>query len=329
MAVRPKVRHVIGTFGLNPYDDPDLENDRSIVELWDSLPPLLLGRTFLHEGCNIVVAMDWTPVRKLLTKQFRTSTRAPKKIRLLAQVEITSRNEFSKYDWYPEFFVESYLYDLFIALNLALPGAADFFNVTVETVGPRQPERLDLSAFYFETAFRSRDQWPTLQYIDLRTVSVWFNRVRTGFSQVPDTPVERALFAMLHVCRSNGRPEDIVWLFYAFESLFKTRVGENYSALLERICLLLQPDGAQEKLLRKNMRAMYEFRSAFVHGGLQIIRPMHNERMDKRVDESYGKTVELSQYGTKLLLGCLQRYIQENWRDVRYKTTVEPVDDEV
>ena len=329
MAARPKVRHVIGTFGLSPYDDPDLEYDRSIVELWNSLPPLLHSRAFLDDGCKIVVAMDWTPVRELLTKQLRTSTRAPKKIRLLAKVGITSRNKFSNYDWYPEFFVESYLYDLFIALNLALPGAADFFNVTVETVRPRQSERLDLSAFYFETAFRSRRQWPTLQYIDPRTVSVWFNRVRTGFSQVPDTPVERALFAMLHVCRSSGRPEDIVWLFYAFESLFQTRVGENYSALLERVCLLLQPDRVQEKLLRKNMRAMYDFRSAFVHGGLPIIHPMHNEVMDKRVDKQYGKTVELSQYGTKLLLGCLQRYIHEGWRDVRYKTTVEPANDQV
>jgi hypothetical protein len=250
-------------------------------------------------------------------------------MRLSAQVAITSRNELSKRDWYPEFFVESYLYDLFIALNLALPGAADFFNVTVETLAPRQAERLDLSAFYFETAFRSRHQWPTLRYINPETVSVWFNRVRTGFGQVPDTPVERALFAMLHVCRSSGRPEDIVWLFYAFESLLQTRVGENYSALLERVCLLLQPDGAQERLLRKNMRAMYDYRSAFVHGGLKIIHPMHNEVMDKRVEESYDKTVALSQYATKLLLGCFQRYIHEDWREVRFRTAVEAAHDEV
>lgn len=329
MATRLEVRHVVGTFALNSYDNPDLEYDRSIVELWGSLPPLLRSRTFLHDGCNIVVTMDWTPVRKLLTKQLRTSNWPTKKLRLPAQVEITSWNKFSKLDWYPEFFVESYLYDLFIALNLALPGAANFFNVTVEKVGLGQPERLDLSAYYFETAFRSRDQWPTLQFIDPQTVSVWFNRVRTGFGQIPDSPVERAMFAMLHVCRSSGRPEDIVWLFYAFESLFQTRVGENYSALHERVCLLLQPDSAQEKHLRKNMRAMYDFRSAFVHGGLQIIHPMHNEVMDKRVEKSYGTIVELSQYGTKLLLACLQRYIQENWREVRYKTTVEPANDEV
>lgn len=324
-----KVCHVVGTFGLSPYDDPDHEYDRAIVELWSSLPPLLVSRTFLHDGCNIAIAMDWSLVRVLLTKQLRTATRTPKKLQLPAQVEITSRNKFSKHGWYPEFFVQSYLYDLFIVLNLALPGAADFFNVAVETVGLGHPERLDLSAYYFETAFRSRGQWPTLQYIDPRAVSVWFNRVRTGFDQVPDTPIERAMFAMLHVCRSSGRPEDIVWLFYAFESLFQTRVGENYSALLERICLLLQPDSTQEKNLRKNMRAMYDFRSSFVHGGLQIIHPMHNEVMDKRVDESYSKIVELSQYGAKLLLACLQRYIQKGWHEVRYKTIVEPTNDEV
>jgi Apea-like HEPN len=225
------------------------------------------------------------------------------------------------------FFVESYLYDLFTALNLSLPRAADFFNVTIETERSRQRKRLDLSAFYFETAFRSRHQWPTIQYIDPQTVSVWFNRVRTGFGQVPESPIECAIFAMLHVCRSSGRPEDIVWLFYAFESLFQTRVGENYSAILDRVCLLLSPDSEQEKVLRKKFRAMYDFRSAFVHGGLPIIHPIHHDGIDKRAEEFYGKTIELSQYGTKLLLGCFQRYVRENWRTVRYRTTVEPAND--
>jgi len=225
--------------------------------------------------------------------------------------------------------MESHLYDLFIILNLALPGAADFLNVSVEPVGAGQRDRLELSAYYFQIAFRNSAQWPILRSIDPQTVLSWYSQVRNGFGQVPDTPVERAMFALLHVCRSSGRPEDLVWLFYAFESLFRTRIGENYSSLLERVRLLLEPDSEQEKQLRKNLRAMYDFRSSFVHGGLQVIHPMHNETMDPRVEDRYGTTVELSQYGTRLLLACLQRYINENWREVKYKTAIEPGNDDV
>jgi len=72
---------------------------------------------------------------------------------------------------------------------------------------------------------------------------------------------------------------------------------------------------------------MYDYRSSFVHGGLQVIHPMHNEQIDNRIDDQYSKIVELSLYGTRLLLASLQRYIEENWSEVRYKTTIEPVND--
>lgn|SRR5450759_787857 len=353
MTARPKVCHVYGMFRLNFEDDDNLVHQRSITELWRSLPSSLSSRSFVHEGCDVVVSMDWSPVGNHFAKQLSSYTlEMPEEdwwkiysaeLRLPANVEISGRSKFSENKWGPEYFVESYLYDLFVILNLALPGSADFLNVGVESASRDQlelikfsqyasaslehRERLELSAYYFESEFRKRKHWPTLRAFDPQVVATWYYRVRSGISQVPDTPVERAVFALLHVCRSSGRPEDLVWLFYAFESLFQTRVGENYSALLERLLLLLKPDNEQEKQLRKRFRAMYDYRSSFVHGGLQVIHPMHNEQIDNRIDDQYSKIVELSLYGTRLLLASLQRYIEENWSEVRYKTTIEPVND--
>lgn len=341
--MRTETRTVVGTFSLNAEDDTSLEYEKSIVDCWKRLPTDFSTRAFVHDGCEVHVTLDWSPVTAHLAEQLGISTvlrvspeSLPEnwaesywaEIRLPAIVEIKGSNELSEYKWYPEFFVETYLYDVFVVLNLALPGAADFVSVGVESVrgGPR--DRLELSAYYFENAFREPEQWPYLRPLAPATVLSWYGRVRNGFTQVPITPVERALFAMLHVCRSSGRPEDLVWLFYAFESLFQTRVGENYSALLDRLRLLLEPDGEREKELRKHLRAMYDYRSSFVHGGLAVIHPMHHEVMDKRVDETYGTTIKLSQYGTRLLLACFQRYIRENWREVGYKTTLEPANDE-
>jgi hypothetical protein len=352
MVTRTEVRQIVGNF--TPGVDPETSLDyaRSTVDTWKTLAAVLRERKYHHEGCDISVQVDWEPVHALLAEELRDSldlfSDPPsgmvrewryiplqpddrriyyEETSLPAHVEISGQNKLSNFDWYPEFFVETYLYDLFLVLNLALPGSADFLNVTVHSIG-RSPERLGLSAYYWWSAYQSKDQWPLLHAIDPRVVAAWFYSVRRGFAQVPETSVERAMFAILHVCRSGGRPEDIVWLFYAFESFFQTRVGENFSALLERLQLILQPDIEQEKQLRKQLRAMYDFRSSFVHGGFNVIHPIHSEVMDKRVDDSYRRIIDLSEYGAKLLLACLQRYVQEGWREVRYRTTVEPISDE-
>jgi hypothetical protein len=341
--LRTESRTLIGGFALNVEDGDQLDYEASIVDCWEQLPSTFGSGTFKQDGCTVTVKMDWSPVSAHLAKQLAMSRDLRKgrggpteewvneywsQTRVPVVVELSGRSKQSEYDWYPDFFVQCHVYDVFVAFNLALPGAADFLGVGVIPKHGGPPEHLELSAFYFEKAARTQGQWPPLRRLPLEKVMSWYRRVRAGFGQVPTNPVERALFAMLHVCRSQGRPEDIIWLFYAFESLFQTKVGENYAALVDRIRLVLQPDSTQEKALRKQLRAMYEYRSAFVHGGLAVIHPMHHEVMDIRVDESYRTTVSLSEDGMRLLLACLQRYIGEDWRAVRYSTILEPANDE-
>jgi hypothetical protein len=38
---------------------------------------------------------------------------------------------------------------------------------------------------------------------------------------------------------------------------------------------------------------------------------MHREVMDRRVDDAYGSTIQLSQYGIKLLVACFQHYAKK------------------
>jgi hypothetical protein len=91
-------------------------------------------------------------------KEYWAETRLP------VSVQISGANEFSNYDWYPDFFVQSQLHDVFVASNLALPGAADFLAVGLESrVAGRPHDRLELSAFYFEQVFREANRWPKLE----------------------------------------------------------------------------------------------------------------------------------------------------------------------
>jgi hypothetical protein len=108
----------------------------------------------------------------------------------------------------------------------------------------------------------------------------------------------------------------VIWLFYAFESLFQTRAGENLSAIVRRICLLLEADKQQSELLRKEFRSLYDIRSTIVHGGFEIIHPLHNEILDKRVNDSFFALLTAVDFGHAVLMACIQSIIERNWRVV-------------
>ena len=354
MLTRTEVREIVGNhFSLDLNSGGSLARAQAAVDIWKSIAPFVHERKYHHDGCDIKIQVNWEPIHLLLAKELQDSLDefsepppgyekviyyvpiSPEKKEaanrdtiIPAHIEISGENELSKYLWYPEFFVEMYLYDLFLILNLAVPGSADFEYVTLRRHG-HSTDSLRLSSYYWWDIYPdNKDSWPVLNAIDPGVVAAWYYSIRRGYEQVPETSVERAMFALLHICKSGGRPEDMIWLFYAFESLFQTRVGENFSALVDRLLLILSPNDEQEKHLRKQLREMYDFRSSFVHGGLKVIHPMHVDTMDKRIDDQYLRIIELSGYGSRLLLACLQRYIQNGWHEIRYRTIVEPISGE-
>ncbi|WP_175626137.1 MULTISPECIES: hypothetical protein [Oxalobacteraceae] len=326
-----------GTFSI-PYDYKESEDHaRLSLDLWENLPASICERTYQHEKRIITVQVEWTAVVELLRQQYKISSLLHKTSRISQQdlailfktqevpcrVTISGDTAIEKgVNSHYQSFVECFLYDVFLILNLSVPGSADFYNVGfIDT--DKSFKSLQLSAYYLELLSQDKSpDWPKAKTIDVTQVEHWYNGIHRPTAQVAENPVESALFSLLHICRSRGEPGDIVWIFYGFESLFKTRVGENFSALVERISLLLSPDEKQKAVLRKQLRKMYDFRSSFVHGGLQVIHPMHHDGLDDRINSSYGNTVQLSIYGTKLLTACIQKFAMENWKSISFPMTI-------
>lgn len=327
---------ISGTFR---YDTEELfpEFGNAVVRLWENLPSEVLTRNYSHDGCSINLECDFTLIAAMQAKRLaamRSYRESPQTtpedwwkvfseaVTASCSVTIEGTNKLSENAWYPSFFFESHLYDLFFILNLALPGSTNFFKAKVTSENRKFIENMELSSFYFEDAWfiSNQGKWPTLKELSVAAVAEWFYQIRPGFNQVPESPIERAFFALLHICRSHGRSEDIIWLFYAMESLFETRVGENFTALFERICLILEPPEDIRAQLKKELRQMYDYRSAFVHGGLKVIHPHHREVMDKRVDQHYGNIVELSLRWTHILVACLQKMAENGWTELKFLT---------
>jgi hypothetical protein len=210
--------------------------------------------------------------------------------------------------------VESLIHDIFLMMNIAAPSCWDFYRASL--VGGDRLVDISLSNFYFDAAiqFSLDGGWPPSRVLELDRVISWFDTIRQGASQVPQNRMEKVLFALLHISKTDTTPLVVIWLFYAFESLLQTRVGENVSMIVRRLCLLLEANQQQSELLRKRIRMLYDIRSAIVHGGFEVAHPMHNEVLDKRVEASFERLLDATIYGYAVLLASIQTMIERNWR---------------
>lgn len=208
--------------------------------------------------------------------------------------------------------IESFVFDAFLIMNISAPGCFNLYTASLESREERLPGKIDASEFYFDLSrIDGLDgKWPQPRTLSLEEVTAWFFRVRDGVAQIPRNPAEKALFAVLHISRMDLSPMVVIWIFYALETLLDTRVGENFRVLTERIQLLLQPTMDEAKLLKTELRKLYDLRSSLVHGGLEVTHPMHNEVLDPGVEEKYRRVSSSSEFGFRVLLCAVQTLIE-------------------
>jgi hypothetical protein len=84
--------------------------------------------------------------------------------------------------------------------------------------------------------------------------------------------------------------------------------------MIYRIITLLELDEKQSKILRSKLRTLYDIRSAIVHGGFEVSHPMHNEVLDRRIDENYERISGAAEYAITTLIAAIQNTIGRGWK---------------
>jgi hypothetical protein len=196
-------------------------------------------------------------------------------------------------------------------MNIAAPGSLNLHNATLKWA-PKNPKlgrlahhTFSLSNLYFALAWldRNNNKWPKTTRLSLPDVVSWYSKVRTGASQTPRNQMEKVLFALLHLSISADTPATVVWLFNGLETLFGTRPNENRRALIERAQLLLRPNEKERKYLKDNLEKLYKIRSSFVHGGMEVVHPMHNESLDATVENKWAELSAACEFGFSIAAG--------------------------
>ena len=204
---------------------------------------------------------------------------------------------------------------MFLIVNIAAPACLDLLGAELAGSDWYRPD-VSLANIHFDVALEGfLDGALSVPHVlEVSDVLRWYNSVRDPASQVAGNPMERVLFALLHIAKADISPMTVIWLFYAFESLLQTRVGENFGALVARFRLLLNLDDKQHANLKKKLRVLYDIRSSVVHGGFSITHIIQNELLDDRVHDSINKILQATDYGNCLLVASIQQVIRNGWR---------------
>jgi hypothetical protein len=214
-----------------------------------------------------------------------------------------------------------FLYDVFAAMNLSSPGCCEFQGSIHIEHSDLWENHVVLYASMLESAWLSslESTWPTIQYIPLGKVVSWLRSLEIGTRQIANSRVERGIFSLLHVCRlSHFNPETLIWLAHALEALYDTPPALVAKHLQQRIIQVLDVPAERQKWVKKQLRQFYELRSSFVHGNLDVVHPLENERLDPQVVQYTKKLMGPINFGIMVVLATLQKHIVENWREVTF-----------
>lgn len=235
-----------------------------------------------------------------------------------AKVIFNGSNRLINNRWYPRFFVERYLYDLFLLINLSTPGACDFLNIRFMNGGAEDDERLNLSSYFFEQyLYQSYTKRAVGNgTIPFMKVLEWYKGLGIGIKQKSDKKIEKALFSVLSISKSELSVATVIWIFHALEAIYGTRVGEGFTNLIGRISLLLELSEENKKNVKKKLRELYDIRSSFVHGGYQVLHPLINETIDKKLEDDQWKLICLCQDGIEIIIESIQKIISRGWHEL-------------
>lgn len=264
--------HLQVQFTALPRTTADLESVTRVADamLWRDAAEMLRERTYLTEDGIVRVSID----RDLFIA--RTWDDGP--IPLDVQVD-DERAQGDARD--AASFVALFFHDVFLMLNLAVPGS--FGGVIML---PDESE-IVLTARMFEYAWvtASRNDGPRIEVLLLSGVIAWYDALRLGTQQVATTGVAKALFLLLHLARGEENESmSVLVLGQALDALLETRPAE--------------------------LAQFFELRDAIANGVAPVLHPMADDALDSRVDDESLAIVNAADHAAAVLVSALQARIR-------------------
>jgi hypothetical protein len=313
----------------------------AVIEVWKTVPDTL-GSLRLDTGCGpVLFSADWEAWSKAVvvgtqeTNLLYSSAPANQKLPVLAkilspksaspalEIEISGPQEIERVLRHVG---EVYLSFVFLALNLAAPGCADFWGLRIvedemndATLGYSN----DLLAGGWEEGLRLG--WPPIAQLGLSQVVEWLITNEFFKGQVACSRQQRVIYALLNLCRAGeAGPPEAIWLAHAMEALIDSPSSRINALLKDRLFLLLGSPGRSSRSIRKLLDGFYNLRSRIVHGDFNVCHPAWNEVLDKKVNDYRAEFSASLSFASAIVVSALQMMILEKWSEVSFEEKLVP-----
>jgi hypothetical protein len=179
-------------------------------------------------------------------------------------------------------FVELFFHDVFLLLNLAVPGSFGG-DLVILADGEHRASEVALSARLFEYAWATatRNGGPPIEPLPLADVVRWYDALQMGTQQLATTDVTKALFLLLNLARAEEN-----------ESASVLRLGQALEALSEAA------------------PRFFELRDAIVHGTAPVLHPMADDALDDRVDDASIELVNAADLAASVVVSAIQKRVR-------------------
>jgi Apea-like HEPN len=316
---------------------------RGDIAAWNELVDTAHKFTFNSPHKTIIVTVDWNETKEFIAESVRYSL-DPDKIktqedydaflesfeeyRRLTSIGLVKTNleiEFSIYNSSNEYanfgYVINVLYQIFLVMNLSVPGSCDFYSVFIRSTQLSKSIRNEEVRFWLTgsmleglTELGERLQWVKIHNIPIKKTLSWIRRIGFSEAHFARSSTERAIFGLLHSCNEVDyiTPTTLIWLVQALEALFDTPEAGISSTLRERVFLTLGKPSENRNKIKKAINSFYNYRSEYVHGELPIPNPMSMRLSDESLDEFTDELLEHINFAMMLIVASLQKLIMED-----------------
>lgn len=213
---------------------------------------------------------------------------------------------------------EKFIGDLALLGSIAKPGG---FGIGHSAVGIAGYERFTRHAWSQgdmpEIRLVAKSlKWPPLLELPLHTIWTWAHAL-PGFSDgLVSGRIGRALAAasFLIADERGGSPADLAWALLGLEALFATGSQGLKAQILEKTGVLL----GRPTQFRKRFDGVYDYRSRFVHGDLDIPLAYCQDYHTAAIEEFGEETHDCRLLATAVLLSALQTLASRGWQSLEF-----------